>query len=116
MHAYPPLFSPRFYPDGNTVLMHSPLRVATSRDDAVARIYDVGVDPASTLLKNNKEFIQSVCFSPDERTIATGCDDCFVRIFDVDNGDELKFIKLETIVPVIDGNPSIHEPELRPQS
>jgi WD40 repeat protein len=94
-------FFPSFFPDKNDVLMNSPLRVATSCDDSVARIYDVGVDPESTWVYPHKDFIQSLCFSPDERTIATGCDDCFVRIFDVDNGEELKSIKLETIVTTV---------------
>jgi WD40 repeat protein len=64
-------------------------RIALSRDDALAKIYDTAKGEEVATLKGHSGIVFAVAFSPDGKRIVTGGDDNTARVWDAATGRAL---------------------------
>lgn len=78
----------QFSPDGQ--------RIAVSRDDAMAKVYDTTRGEEIATFKGHTGIVFAIAFSPDGKTVVTGGDDNAARIWDASTGKELATLKGHT--------------------
>jgi WD40 repeat protein len=77
-----PVYSVTFSPDGKTL---------ASASGNLVKLWALGAGPArepTTLKRSTGVAIRCVAFSPDNRTLAFGCDDGIIKLWDVITGKE----------------------------
>lgn len=92
----------KFTSDGQRVLTASRDRLV--RVHAVRWLTDTGVPELETLLtlKGHRSWVRCASFSPNERWIVSGSDDCTVRVWDAETGAQTRVLKghLKTVTSV----------------
>ena len=90
------VYSMSFSPDGNTIASvnntgdHTFIGLEFANWDYPIRLWDVDTGRNIKTLTGHTDGVNSVSFSPDGNTIATGSDDRTVRLWDVNTGRNIK--------------------------
>ena len=87
-HTNSVVSSVAFSPDGNTITCVSWSDAATNAPwgGAAIRFWDVDTSTLKNTLIGHTDGVNSVAFSPDGNTIATGSEDTTIRLWDVNTG------------------------------
>ena len=86
-----------FSPDGRTIVSGGAEREPTERDDgriafgeALVKLWDAASGRELRRLQGHRISVQTVAFSPDGRTIASGSEDQTTKLWDAASGQELR--------------------------
>ncbi len=83
-HQYSSIFSVAFSPDG---------RILASGDDRNITLWDVASASEIRTLSGHTDRVQSVTFSVDGKTLASGSDDGTIKLWNIATGSELKSVR-----------------------
>ncbi len=83
-----------FSPDGKTLASGSQSTIIGSDTDSnTIRLWDVCIGHEKRVLKGHLSYVNSVVFSPDGQTLASGSLDCTIKLWDVCTGQEKRTLK-----------------------